>query len=136
MCGKKYRVLQVSMKKTKHLKLSVKKTKHLKLSVKKPKHLELSYFLWVLQKHRKFLSLFHFSKNLAMLSFVLLSRLQANHCWMYKTMTMFIKNTNTLNYQISIWYLQSEKNRVPEESDSSRCLDFFTDTCKICHKCN
>jgi hypothetical protein len=32
MCGKKTRVLQVSMKKTKHLELSVKKTKHLELS--------------------------------------------------------------------------------------------------------
>ena len=42
------------------------------------------FFLWILQKHRIFLSLFYFSKNLAMFSFVLLSRLQANHCWMYK----------------------------------------------------
>ena len=47
--------------------------------------------LWILQKHRIFLSLFYFSKNLAMFSFVLLSRLQANHCWMYKKMTMFKK---------------------------------------------
>ena len=85
--------------------------------------------MWILQKHRIFLSLYYFSKNLAMFCFVLLSRLQANHCWMYKKMTMFKKNTNTLNYPISIRYLQSEKNRVPEESDSSRCLDFYHKAC-------
>ena len=27
----------------------------------------------------------------------------------------------------TIQYFQTEKNRVPEESDRSRCLDFFTE---------
>ena len=48
-----------------------------------------------------------------MFSFVLLSRLQANHCWMYKKMTMFKKNTNTLNYPISSQKKsESLKNRI------------------------
>ena len=51
----------------------------------------LNYFMDTSKKDRIFLSLFYFSKNLAMFSFVLLSRLQANHCWMYKKMTMFKK---------------------------------------------
>ena len=86
------------------------------------------FFLWILQKHRIFLSLFYFSKNLAMFSFVLLSRLQANHCWMYKKMTMFKKNTNTFTYPISI----REKTQTPwtiqyfgDLAKFSRILEIF-----------
>ena len=59
------------------------------------------FFLMDTSKTFIFWHFFYFSKFFAMISFVLLSRLQANHCWMYKKMTMFKKNTNTLNYPIS-----------------------------------
>ena len=72
--------------------------------------------LWILQKHRIFLSLFYFSKNLAMFSFVLLSRLKANHWWMYKKMNVQ-KNFYVHKVSEKIWLCPLN---IQIESDSSR----------------
>ena len=91
----------------------MKKTKHLELSVKKP-HLELFDSFWIRYEHRIFLSLIYFSKKLAMFSFVLY--LKANHCQMYKKMTVFVKISFNLNdlilklNQIFTWFYQKRIN--------------------------
>ena len=97
---------------------------------KNPNTLNYLIFLWILQKHRIFCHFFIFQKIWQCLTLCSCQGYRLIIAGCIKV-TMFKKNTK-IQTPGTIWFVfvTCSHKKVPEESDSSRCLDFFMDTAR------
>ena len=87
---------------------------------------DLAKFSRILHEHRIFSEHSHFILHLAMISLLLCLEHRVKHC------QIFTKKTQVKKYSIFMKYVSKKICLIPRsiqiESDSSRCLVFFTDT--------